>query len=184
MTADRPIWARETAALALVSTDLHEQRATAYPALVAAGKLPAAAAEVALRAAAAIAHDWRRRAGQAAGEPAHATRAERIATLEQAVAGQARRLAKARAAVTRDSLARLYAYADLPEIDRARLADDFAEAGLITDPAVRPWLYACEYAALIDTLLWWERQPLSFDALAQLTAALRAAPSLRFADAA
>lgn len=186
ITLNRPSWAGETAALAMVATDLHEQRVAAYPGLVSTGKLAADAAAAGLRIAAAIAIDWRRRANLAPlpCETMRAARVERIATLEQALARPRHQCAKTRAAVSRDTHARAAVYADLPDIDRAQFLFSLVEAGLAVDAGVKPWLFACEYLELIETLLWWERQTTGFDELTTLTAALRASVAIKSALAA
>lgn len=123
MTAPAPRWANELDVLATVAGDLIAKRVEKYPEQVERGLISAEDAATGTRIMAAIAHDWRRhvdliveRKPGTAPEPAPATRAERIATLEKSAAGAAARSA-------------------------SKPGD----------------LYRAEYAEVVATLLWWER---------------------------
>lgn len=163
----------------MVARDLHAQRVTHYPAHVAKGTLTVAEAESGIRTAAAIEADWQHvlTLQPRPSQPA-ATKANKIATLE--------------AAVTRTRLLAGKAGQKLPKL-ATRYIGDIGELHYLNDrgwfrahaPAVKAYAYAAEYAALMETLLWWERRQFDHLFIASINiAAGRGRPHPNIAEAA
>ncbi|SNS53883.1 hypothetical protein SAMN06295912_108147 [Sphingomonas laterariae] len=148
-----PRWAYETPALLMVARDLHAQRATHYPKAVADGRLSQADAATGIRIAAAIEADWHHVASRTprAAQPV-ATKAEKIATLENAVART--RLIAGRAREKLPKVASRY-IGDPTELHHLNDAGFFKAHR----PLVSAYAHAAEYSLLVETLLWWERKP-------------------------
>ncbi|MDX3885563.1 MAG: hypothetical protein QHC65_14170 [Sphingomonas sp.] len=153
MIGDRPRWAAEWHALATAAAHLHAQRAARYPAAIEKGAITADAAAVGIRIAAAIAADWRHVATLAPREAGpEASKAERIDTLTAALRQTRAKEGKAGE--------------QLPKLARRYIGDP-GELATMNDrgwfgagrPLVTAYLNAAEHAELIETLLWWERQP-------------------------
>ncbi|ARS29050.1 hypothetical protein [Sphingomonas sp. KC8] len=163
----------------MIATDLHAQRATQYPAHVAKGTLTAADAATGIRIAAAIEADWHHvRTLQPRAVAPAATKAEKVTTLEDAVTRT--RLRAGKAGQKMPKLAQRYV-GDLGELHH------LAETGWFSahKKQVAAFVYAAEYAELVETLLWWERRPLGhlFIASINIAAGVRR-PNPNIAEAA
>lgn len=138
--------------LAIVAEHVRAQRAEGDPALVEQGRMTVDDAATRLRVATTIATDWRHYAKMQLPPLDATTKAERIASLQSALAGHRQRTDRARHAIVNEygegffvrSMAELWALVDMHDPSTAR---------------VLPYLHHESCAAALDAMLWWERQP-------------------------
>lgn len=149
---ERPRFTYAYDELAIVAEHVRGQRAESDPALVEQGRLTAEVAASRLRIATTIANDWRHYAKLRLPPIDTTTRAERIDTLQSALAGHRQRTDRARQAIVNEygerffvrSMAELWALTDSHDPSTAR---------------VLPYLHHESCAAAIEAMLWWEHQP-------------------------
>lgn len=149
--SERPRFVYAYAEMAQVAEDVRKNRAQGDPALVAAGRLSAEAAETRLRISTAIAVDWAHYARNELPPRKGATDAEKVADLTSALAGAIKRCDQARQAIVNEygerffvrTMPQLWALVDMHDTTTLR---------------VLPYLHWESYAAALEAMLWWQQR--------------------------
>lgn len=149
---ERPRFTHAYDELAIVAEHVRAQRAEGDPVLVEQGRMTVADAATRSRVAATIATDWQHYAKTQLPPLDATTKAEKIASLQSALAGHRQRADRARQAIFSEygegffsrSMAELWALLDMHDPSTAR---------------VLPYLHHESCAAALEAMLWWEHQP-------------------------